>query len=379
MKKIISLITILTLILSFNVFANANSTTTEITDAEKFKQNTLSGNTLVFPSSPVSDSSVFAISAEAITAFYNDPSIKYYYFSHGGTGVLTDKNNYFDFSLSGVRFRIAENEFSAQFTYTDGGVKDLTETLIENEYTVTNPALPLNTSVRFGDKTLSISGVKNGMLKFRTGLLGTFTTGIYEFEDIKDPSQWYYGYINATGTTGIMSGVGNSLFDAKKDITRAELCAMIVKATSHIVNYKINEQQSFSDVEAGKWYYDFIMKCASVGIVNGVGDGKFAPTAKATRQEIATMTVRLLKVLGSYNSQPIPTVNPDTLDSDLLALYPDSAEIMDFAKESVLICARLNIMNGDGTGFRAKSQITRSECAKIFYLVYDATNLDFLK
>ena len=379
MKRFISVITILTLILGMTVFASANSMTVEITDAEKFKQNTLSGNTIVFPISSISDSSVFAVSAEAITALYNDPTVKYYYFSHGSTGVLTDKNNYFDFSLSGVRFRIAENEFLAQFTYTDGSTKDIVETMIENEYTVTNPALPLNTSVKFGDSALSISGVKNGVLKFKTKLIGAFSLGVYEFEDIKDPAQWYYGYINATGATGIMSGVGGSLFDAKKDITRAELCAMIVKATSHVVNYKIDPNQSFSDVEAGKWYYDFIMKCAAVGIVNGVGDGKFAPTAKATRQEIATMTVRLLRVLGSYNSQAIPTVNADTLDSDLLALYPDSADIMDFAKESVLICARLNIMNGDGTGFRAKSQITRSECAKIFYLVYDATNLDFLQ
>lgn len=371
MKKIIAFITVIAIILCIPVFAYANSTVIEISDADVFKRDNLTGNTLVFPEVKGTDT-LFRITDTALDRFYKDGEIKYYCFSWGTMSVLTDKNNYYDFNIKNIEFSVKENSFSVTFNYDSGLNTVLTETRLVNKYTLNDETLASNTKIIFGETEVNTKGSVDGVLSFETKCVGAFRTDVFEFADVNDSTKWYYNYINSAGATGIMNGVGDGKFDPVKNITRAEICAMIVKATSDIISYRMDGTLSFSDVQNGKWYYDYVMKCASMGIVNGVGDGKFNPTANATRQEVATMTVRLLKLIGSYNGQVIPTVNKDTLESELSALYPDAKNIADFARESVIICSKLNIMVGDGSGFRPKSSIMRCECAKIFFLIYDS-------
>ena len=144
---------------------------------------------------------------------------------------------------------------------------------------------------------------------------------------------------------------------------------MIVKATQDIVSYRIDPTLSFSDVPEGKWYYEYVMKCAALGIVDGVGDGKYNPLAGATREEIATVIARLIKIIGKYGNEPLPEINSQTVQAELAAIYSDAGSIHNYARESVMFCYKLGIMQGDSEGFRARSKTVRSECAKIFYLI----------
>ncbi|MGA7730471.1 MAG: S-layer homology domain-containing protein [Chloroflexia bacterium] len=48
---------------------------------------------------------------------------------------------------------------------------------------------------------------------------------------------------------------------------------------------------TFSDVEVGAWYYDYIMWMACNGIVNGYSDGTFRPGNPATRGQIVKIVV----------------------------------------------------------------------------------------
>ena len=54
-------------------------------------------------------------------------------------------------------------------------------------------------------------------------------------------------------------------------------------------------ESTYSDVKTGDWYYDAVVWATEAGVVNGMGDGTFAPNDNITRQEMATMLYRLAK------------------------------------------------------------------------------------
>ena len=70
-----------------------------------------------------------------------------------------------------------------------------------------------------------------------------------------------------------------------------------------------------------------ILKAFQLGIVNGVGQGKFAPGNPISRQEIATMLLRTVKAA-------VPQLNTDTANAPS---FVDSADIADWARELSLI------------------------------------------
>lgn len=47
--------------------------------------------------------------------------------------------------------------------------------------------------------------------------------------------------------------------------------------------------QTFTDVPDNKWYYAYVEKAASLGLVSGVGNGNYAPDKQVTYAEFATM------------------------------------------------------------------------------------------
>ena len=240
----------------------------------------------------------------------------------------------------------------------------LDKTRLDIRYTVTDDAVTDKSVPVFSGTALTCESVSAGQMVFYTKNLGTFEIKVHEFSDVTDPKMWYYKYVNGCGALGILSGMGDGSFAPAKTVTRAELAVMIVKATSHIISYRTNDDISFSDVKKGKWYHDYVVKCASVGIISGRGDGVFAPDDNATREEIASLVARVIKLAGSYNSDELPVI--DNTD-ELLTLYPDGASVSNYAKKDVILCNKLSVMVGDKQGFRPKSNTTRAECAKIFF------------
>ena len=341
MKKL-SLIIVLVLCLSIPVFA--------------------ASNTLDYSSS--GESATFFMPADELNKNYNDSAIKYYKFSVAGLTVRADKNCFYDFDLKSVTYKISKNSFNAVFTYNDNSEKTLDTARLDIKYTVTGEGITERSVADFSGEIVTADSVKAGELVFFTKKLGAFKVTEYKFTDVSDPEAWYYKYVNGCAALGILSGMGDGTFMPQKTVTRAELAVMIVKATEHLISYRIADGVSFTDVKKGKWYYDYVMKCASVGIIFGKGDGKFAPNDNATREEIAALTARVIKIAGSFNGAPIPEI---TDVSTLATLYPDGNAVSKYAKADVILCNKLSVMVGDKQGFRPKANTTRAECAKIFF------------
>ena len=103
--------------------------------------------------------------------------------------------------------------------------------------------------------------------------------------------------IQYTEAVGVMTGIGaingytDGTFAPTATITREEAAKMITYA---ILGPTVAARLSvtgtnFKDVEAGRWSAPFISYCVSKGILNGMGDGTFAPTANVTGYQLAKM------------------------------------------------------------------------------------------
>ncbi len=112
------------------------------------------------------------------------------------------------------------------------------------------------------------------------------------FSDVEDSP--YDFAINAMGTYRLLNGTEPGVFSPKEQLTRAQLCVMLAR----VLNVSSNGYQRFSDVDAGAWYAGGVNAMAELGLVNGVGEGKFAPDNTLTQEEFLTIMGRMARYLN---------------------------------------------------------------------------------
>ena len=76
-----------------------------------------------------------------------------------------------------------------------------------------------------------------------------------------------------------------------------EICVEYVKVRGYCLPDYAGLVQRFADVDPGAWYADAVEKAAELGIVEGIGGGKFEPERAVTRAEAAAMCVRLYELM----------------------------------------------------------------------------------
>ena len=108
------------------------------------------------------------------------------------------------------------------------------------------------------------------------------------------------------------------------------------------------EGEHFADIDANAYYAEALAIGKAKGIINGVGDNKFNPTATITRQDMMTMLSRALDALG-YELK--------AADADTLAAFADAAAIADYAGEHVAAMVANGLVNG-----KTASTIDPSAC-----------------
>ena len=105
------------------------------------------------------------------------------------------------------------------------------------------------------------------------------------------PSEWAAEQVSAAVAAGIVPESLQGKYT--QAATRAEFCALAAALYETVTGAEITQRSTFSDTADPN-----VEKMAALGVVNGVGDGKFAPDTKLTREQAATMLARLAQVLG---------------------------------------------------------------------------------
>lgn len=128
-----------------------------------------------------------------------------------------------------------------------------------------------------------------------------------EFEDVPADA-WYAKPVNTLASLGILSGVGNGRFDPERSITRAEFTVIAMK----FANTSGGGVNIFSDVNEEDWFYSAVVDSTQYGWINGYPDGTFRPEATISRAEV---TVIVNHMLGRAADRPYVIAHEEELNT----------------------------------------------------------------
>ena len=156
------------------------------------------------------------------------------------------------------------------------------------------------------------------------------------------PSTWAEDEVFAAIAIGL---VPRSLQSAYlKETTRAEFCALAVALYENYTGGEIAGRITFTDTKDIN-----VEKAAAIGVVDGYGNGIFAPDDLLTREQAATMLARIADAIG----KTIPEVP---------ATFADSAKLSSWAVKAVGQVQAAGIMGGIGNNtFAPKGPYTREQ------------------
>lgn len=176
------------------------------------------------------------------------------------------------------------------------------------------------------------------------------------------PSAWAQKSVDAARAAGIVPAQVNSAFDTA--ITREDFCSLAAAVyraweKKDALTAYTSSLVSFSDTDNAD-----VLLCASAGVVNGVGNGKFAPQKNITRQEAASMLHRL----GVLNKNVKNDVN-----DRLPHVFADGEKIRSWARSDINWVYRQGIMNGTGSNqFTPDGAYTREQSIATTLRLYDS-------
>lgn len=201
------------------------------------------------------------------------------------------------------------------------------------------------------------------------------TNPVAGFVDV-DSSDWFANAVKYAKDAGLMNGVGDNRFDPHGNVTRAMVVTVLYRVIEQPdVSGKVNP---FVDVTAGEWYTNAIVWAADAGVTTGTDATHFSPFQPITREQMATMIMRMLLTFADENSrkqlEQIEKLDPTgAIRRQMLAeTFTDAASVSDYARTYVLLCKQGGIMNGDSAGtFRPQATLSRAECAQTFLNIYE--------
>lgn len=119
------------------------------------------------------------------------------------------------------------------------------------------------------------------------------------FKDV-DENHWGKGYLEVAREKGIFRGDSGDMAAPDRSVTRAEAVTMLDRCLSSLsVPMEEGAGSDFADgQEIPSWARESVKRLAAVGVVVGDPDGRFYPGRSLTRAEAATLTLRVLGLLG---------------------------------------------------------------------------------
>jgi len=109
--------------------------------------------------------------------------------------------------------------------------------------------------------------------------------------------------LDSTDHRAYINGYSNGTFRPAGTLTRAEAAQMLYNLlTSESRSKYYVTTNSFTDVNAGKWYNAAVSTLANAGVVSGYADGTFKPAIAVTRGEFVKMIVAMYGVNPSASA-----------------------------------------------------------------------------
>ena len=118
------------------------------------------------------------------------------------------------------------------------------------------------------------------------------------FSDVKE-GMWYYEAVATAEKLGIVKGKGDGSFGVNEQITRQDMAVMAYRI-SLILDMNLGtgsgDVQFADKSDISAYALEAVAAMQEKGIINGIGDNRFAPKNNATRAEAAVIIYRLYKL-----------------------------------------------------------------------------------
>lgn len=176
------------------------------------------------------------------------------------------------------------------------------------------------------------------------------------FEDI-DSVPWAHSSIKFLTNAGIIRGMSETEFAPLENIKRADYLILLVR----MLSLSNEASENFDDVMPDSYYYNEVGIAKAAGLTSGVGDNKFEPEKKITRQDMFVLAYRILKMYGAYDSDAEETE---------LKIFSDCNEISQYAREPVAALTKSGLIAGNYGKIMAFNEATRAETAVLIYKLY---------
>jgi len=168
---------------------------------------------------------------------------------------------------------------------------------------------------------------------------------------------WAKSAIDSLRQKNIIKGDGTGIFRPADEMTREEYLSVLLKT----MNVEIKSGTvPFSDVDPNEWYADVVATAYSLGITNGMGDGRFGVGEKVVRADMVVLAARLARKLGKNIEK-----------KEAATIFADYAIIPDYAYEDVVAFQQADLINGDESkNFNPAENTTRAEAAVFFWNIF---------
>lgn len=220
----------------------------------------------------------------------------------------------------------------------------MTEVLSDDEYSeLSNGEVP--------DRFKSISAILYPELKRILGYSDLPTKII--FDDMESHA-WAIDAVDYLFNLDVVNGVSDFMFAPYDNVTREQFTKLVCSAFDIELYPQITV--NFSDTDKNSWYYPYIEKMVSSGLIKGMSDDVFGVGENIKRQDMAVIMYRVGEYKGVFSSK-----RPDSP-------FADSNVISSYALNAVNSLKEYGILNGDEKGnFNPKSCATRAEAAQMIY------------
>jgi len=156
----------------------------------------------------------------------------------------------------------------------------------------------------------------------------------------------------------LISGQGGGRFFPEQAISRQDVAVLLAKVTG--VKPKAPQNGRFTDVPADAPAAPYVYALTDAGVVRGVSPDRLAAKEPLTRQDLAVLLQRLMKLSANEPAE------------STAASYADESEIAAYAREAVQhVTAKRWIVGASGK-FHPRRPVTRAEAAVIAERLLDA-------
>ena len=173
------------------------------------------------------------------------------------------------------------------------------------------------------------------------------------FTDVSE-KDWFYNDAMFVYKNGLMLGTSKTLFSPHGTVTRGMMATILWRMEGSLAP---KGENSFTDVEAGRWYADAITWTAENGIFAGYNKDKFGPDDPITREQLTAIFYRY----ADYKGYKLTVTG--NLDK-----FEDADKITDYAKTVMQWAVGNGLIKGKAeTLLDPQGTATRAEIAAMLH------------